>query len=225
MNNLHSLGQYMHQHTLPNLDKIRQLLLLVNTHVGEYKWSCRTTDFNGWLVCDGRSLSIEDYPQLFSAIGTAYGGGEGTFNLPDFKGRVMGAVGQGAGLSNRVMGDSVGTETQALTVDQLPNHNHGGFTGSNGLHSHTTNATGGQGSLGLCTADGTNTVDSVDTSLGELNVWTTPRALTIDNNGEHSHTIAAAGSNLPHNNMQPTLFAGNVVIFSGKITADVSGVE
>lgn len=39
----------------------------------------------GWLVCDGSSVSRTDYADLFSAIGTTYGSGNGstTFNLPN----------------------------------------------------------------------------------------------------------------------------------------------
>lgn len=39
----------------------------------------------GYLLCDGATLSREVYAELFSAIGTAWGAGDGetTFNLPD----------------------------------------------------------------------------------------------------------------------------------------------
>lgn len=40
---------------------------------------------SGWLVCDGSAVSRTDYADLFAAIGTTYGTGDGstTFNLPD----------------------------------------------------------------------------------------------------------------------------------------------
>ena len=39
----------------------------------------------GYLLCDGAALSREVYAELFDAIGTAWGDGDGstTFNLPD----------------------------------------------------------------------------------------------------------------------------------------------
>lgn len=42
---------------------------------------------SGWLICDGSEISRTTYADLFSAIGTKYGSGDGstTFNLPDFK--------------------------------------------------------------------------------------------------------------------------------------------
>ena len=45
---------------------------------------------DGWLFCHGQAVSRSDYADLFIAIGTAYGAGDGstTFNLPDLRGRV-----------------------------------------------------------------------------------------------------------------------------------------
>lgn len=39
----------------------------------------------GWLLCQGQAVSRTDYSDLFAAIGTRYGEGDGstTFNLPD----------------------------------------------------------------------------------------------------------------------------------------------
>lgn len=39
----------------------------------------------GWLLCQGQAVSRTDYADLFAAIGTKYGEGDGstTFNLPD----------------------------------------------------------------------------------------------------------------------------------------------
>ena len=44
---------------------------------------------DGWLVCDGRAVSREEYAALFAAIGELYGAGNGstTFNLPNLVGR------------------------------------------------------------------------------------------------------------------------------------------
>ncbi len=41
----------------------------------------------GWLVCAGQSVSQKDYPELYAAVGSSWGGApEGTFRLPDFRG-------------------------------------------------------------------------------------------------------------------------------------------
>ena len=65
---------------------------------------------DGWLLCNGATISRTTYAKLFAAIGTAWGAGDGstTFKLPDADGRVMQGVtdaskgGQylGAGLPN-----------------------------------------------------------------------------------------------------------------------------
>ena len=49
-----------------------------------------STSPNGWLFCDGSAISRTDYANLFTAIGTVYGIGDGstTFNIPDFQARV-----------------------------------------------------------------------------------------------------------------------------------------
>jgi microcystin-dependent protein len=41
---------------------------------------------DGWIECDGRAVSRTMFPDLFDAIGTTYGAGDGstTFNLPNY---------------------------------------------------------------------------------------------------------------------------------------------
>jgi microcystin-dependent protein len=51
----------------------------------------------GWLYCDGALLPKADYPDLFGAIGTNYGGGGTSFNLPDLRGRFCRGVDNGKG--------------------------------------------------------------------------------------------------------------------------------
>lgn len=42
---------------------------------------------DGWLLCDGSTVSRELYPDLFEVIGTVFGEGDGssTFNVPDYR--------------------------------------------------------------------------------------------------------------------------------------------
>jgi microcystin-dependent protein len=186
--------------------------------VGDIKHSVRNTDHIGWLICDGRSLSRTEYADLFSVIGTAFGSASGTtFNLPNCRGRVVGTVGTGSGLTARSLGDVVGAETHTMTTNQMPSHSHTGTTDSSGTHTHTSNANGGQGGVGLVTADGSNTERDVDSSQGELNLWTLPQALVIDSSGAHTHTFTTGttGNGQAFNIMQPTIFMGNAFIFSG----------
>ena len=79
----------------------------------------------GWAFCDGQLLPISQYDALFSLIGTIYGGdGQTNFALPDLRSRVPIHQGQGAGLSNRVIGQTGGQEQVTLTIGQIPSHTH-----------------------------------------------------------------------------------------------------
>ena len=83
----------------------------------------------GWLICDGSTVSRTGYSELFSAIGTAFGEGDGstTFNLPDLRGRT--AIGSGLGTDRdaveRTLGQTGGHERVTLTTEQIPSHSHG----------------------------------------------------------------------------------------------------
>jgi microcystin-dependent protein len=112
----------------------------------------------GHLYCDGSAVSRTLYPGLFSVIGTAWGGGDGstTFNLPDLRGVFLRGVDLGRGMdpdstsrsaqgSGGNTGDAVGTyqghhfyqhihgvndPAHAHSVND-PSHNHSVAAGSN----------------------------------------------------------------------------------------------
>lgn len=79
----------------------------------------------GWAYCDGQLLAIAQNDILFSLFGTIYGGdGRTTFGLPDLRGRLPLHAGTGPGYSPRKLGSLGGSETETLTVNQLPAHTH-----------------------------------------------------------------------------------------------------
>ncbi|MBN1545033.1 MAG: phage tail protein [Syntrophaceae bacterium] len=93
----------------------------------------------GYATCDGQLLAISQYTALYSILGITYGGdGVTAFALPDLRGRFPMHQGYGFGLSYRPLGQKSGTETNTLTVNQLPAHNH--------PVSATVKASSGQGS-------------------------------------------------------------------------------
>ncbi len=51
----------------------------------------------GWLVCDGRMLAVASYPELFAVLGHLYGGVDGQFQLPDYRGRFLRGHAGGSG--------------------------------------------------------------------------------------------------------------------------------
>lgn len=96
---------------------------------------------NGWLLCYGQAVSRATYSELFAAIGTTYGVGDGstTFNLPDLRGRVpagkddMGGTaasrltdtGTGnPGVNGATLGATGGADRHTLTTAQMPSHAH-----------------------------------------------------------------------------------------------------
>ncbi len=59
----------------------------------------------GWLLCDGSAASEAAFPELFAVIGTKFGGGLGTFNLPDLRGLFLRGAGQNSDPGRRYSGD------------------------------------------------------------------------------------------------------------------------
>ncbi|MBS4774138.1 MAG: tail fiber protein, partial [Proteobacteria bacterium] len=54
---------------------------------GDLKYSLRTSDHNGWLLCNGRSYSSSQYPELYSAISGSFGS-----YLPNYSGYFLKAA-------------------------------------------------------------------------------------------------------------------------------------
>lgn len=168
------------------------------TDIADIKYSCQSNDHSGWMLCDGRSLSRTEYSDLFEAIGTAFGNNDSnTFKLPDARGRVLGAIGTGSGLTPRSLGDTVGTETHTLTSNEMPSHNHT-INDPGHTHSYVAN-TNDQDVNNLTTQETAADNADLGATTGSSNT-----GITINN----------TGGGQAHNNMQPTEFIGNVFIFA-----------
>lgn len=147
-----------------------------------------TTPPSGWLSCNGTSVNRSDYPELFAAIGAAYGSSSAaTFNVPDFRGRFLRGVDQGAGRdpdsaarsamnAGGNVGDNVGS------VQDWATGNPGFTTGTGGSHVHalddyyfSENQAGGGTWLGSAWSDWDNRGHST-------------RHNTLSA-GAHSHTV------------------------------------
>lgn len=141
----------------------------------------------GWQACDGSLLPISEYDALFALIGTTYGGdGQTTFAVPDLRGRLPIHQGQGAGLSNYVIGQRAGTETVTLTQTQMPAHTHT-LVATTGL---ATSLTPGNTLLPAA-------LDSENFYMSDISGGT---AVPMS-----AQSTTLAGGNQPHENCMPTL--------------------
>lgn len=116
----------------------------------------------GWMLCDGRYLPVDAYPELFAVLGTLYGEGtnfqQPTFRLPDYRGLFLRGVDAGAGqdpdVKNRKAADgknATSTGIGSLQCDALQEHTHDyqavqlatpAQTGSAGAKTASAQATG-----------------------------------------------------------------------------------
>lgn len=71
--------------------------LLSAAPVGTILNYAAATSPSGWLICDGSAISRTTYANLFTAISTTWGVGDGssTFNLPDLRGAFLRGTGTG----------------------------------------------------------------------------------------------------------------------------------
>ena len=138
----------------------------------------------GWAWCDGQLMPLSQNTALFSLLGTTYGGnGKSNFALPDLQGRAPMHPGDGPGLSRHVLGEAGGSETVTLLESEIPAHTHG------------VNASAGPANLQS---------PAPDRVVGRANSAVfrdTPDNLVA----MAPQSLAPAGGDLPHNNMQPYL--------------------
>jgi microcystin-dependent protein len=149
----------------------------------------------GWAFCDGQILPISQNTALFSLLGTTYGGdGKSNFALPNLRGNAPMHPGQGPGLTLHDLGETGGSDTVTLLESEMPSHPHG-------LRA---------------------VVDSGDVSLpqqGAVLAATTGAtgyvAPTPPLTPMSGSSLAPAGNDQPHNNMQPYLTLSFCIALQG----------
>jgi microcystin-dependent protein len=150
----------------------------------------------GWATCNGQLMAISQNTALFSLLGTFYGGdGKSTFALPNLAGSAPMGQGQGAGLSQRLLGEQGGEPFVTLLQTEMPLHNHFvAVSTENGNQGSLTNAVVLGKSVG-----GTLYQNNTTQNLVQLNF----------------QALSVAGSSLPHNNLQPYLAMTFIIALQG----------
>jgi len=91
-----------------------------NGTTGQVAYFAMAVPPTGWLICDGTAVSRTDYPNLFAAISTIWGSGDGvnTFNLPDLRGEFIRGLDIGRGVdTGRVLGTRQSADVGPHTHD------------------------------------------------------------------------------------------------------------
>jgi microcystin-dependent protein len=140
----------------------------------------RVMSFNfapqGWALCNGQFLPINQNQALFSLLGTMYGGnGQTTFALPDLRGHVPIHVGHG-----HTQGERGGQEAHTVSISEMP------------THTHVLNAVAADGTLVI-------PVDGMFAKAAPANPYHDPTNLAVMN----AAVVTSVGGSQPHENLQP----------------------
>lgn len=141
--------------------------------VSQVCFFARQTAPDGFLKCNGAAVSRTAYADLFDAIGTTYGVGNGssTFNLPDMRGEFIRGWDDGRAVdSGRVFGSA--------QDEAFKSHGHSGSTDTVGSHTHSQVGTNTLTGSGLSSGSGVAGGGSSNTGSG----------------GSHSHSLSISSS-------------------------------
>ena len=148
----------------------------------------------GWATCNGQLMAISQNTALFSLLGTFYGGdGKSTFALPNLAGSAPMGQGQGAGLSQRLLGEQGGEPFVTLLTSEMP------------FHTHFVQAIN---QIGEDRIPGPTEALSISTGM---NLYKPSGTSTLMS----PQATSVTGSSLPHNNLQPYLAMTFIIALQG----------
>jgi len=163
---------------------VRAVVAEEGVQPGEISFYATAAAPRGYIKANGAAVSRTAYPELFAAIGTIHGAGNGTttFNVPDMRGEFVRGLDDGRGVDpGRVLG--------SWQNHLYASHNHVGTTDTQGAHAHTvTGSTTSSGSHSHTMNMGLNDI------AGSRPAVSAPGANSgvIDGGfggGDHSHSI------------------------------------
>ncbi len=159
---------------------------MADPFVGEIRIMAFAFAPNGWALCNGQLLPIDQNQALFALLGTSFGGdGINNFALPDLRGRVPIHMS-----GSFVLGQAGGEETHTLTTAEMAAHTHPVSASPNAADaSSPLNAYWADGSLPAYAATGT-------TSL-------------------NAGAVDPAGGSGPHENRSPALTVSFAIALQG----------
>jgi microcystin-dependent protein len=140
----------------------------------------------GWALCNGQLLPINQNQALFSLLGTTYGGdGRVNFALPNLQGRTPIHMGNG-----HLLGEAGGEQAHTLSISEIP------------THTHLANAS---------TANGSTNFANGNILAAAGNLYAAPSSLTTLN----PTSITNVGGSQAHLNMQPFLTLSFCIALQG----------
>jgi microcystin-dependent protein len=161
--------------------------------VGEIRMFAGNFAPRGWAMCDGQLMSISQNAALFTLLRTQFGGdGRTVFALPDLQGRVPIGLGEGPGLSERVIGEQVGVASVSLNQAEMPAHQHTPM----GSSSEDAAATPSEATWGM-----NATEPRYRTGAGTVPM--------------QAEALSVTGGGLPHQNMQPYVAVTFMIALQG----------
>jgi microcystin-dependent protein len=177
---------------------------------------------DGYLLCNGQSLSTGAYPSLFTAIGYTYGGSGSSFNIPNLQNRVP--VGRGTDTEFDTLGETGGSKTHQLTIDEMPSHTHiqDAHNHTQNSHNHTQNSHSHAARVGVSGADDNNHTGNGDFVADSDAGYKTNRTVTVDattatniattaTNNATTATNQNTGGGQAHNNLQPYIVLNYII--------------
>lgn len=178
----------------------------------------------GWSLCQGQLIQIQQNTALYALLGTSFGGdGHTTFGLPDLRGRQI--IGYGLNPATGInvpFAEKGGAQAVTLNAAQLPSHTHAAtFAAGSGGVSVSTAApsaatpllTNGQTAYLANSSAGTS-----GNALKGLYTTTAPAAgatATVPVNAGGAVTVSPSGGSAPVSVMNPYLALNFCICLEG----------